>query len=665
VLAACLALLLLEPRWLAALRNPLFDAYQRLMPRERDSAPAIVVAIDDASLDARGQWPWPRSVVAELVDKLAEAGALVIGLDLLFVEPDRQAAGADAALAQAVRGRNVVLAIVGLDERDRRFPLPPLGPPLLAASEREFPLPSYLAHLQSLAEIDRAAAGRGLINVDTSDRVIRRLDMLGRIGAVTVPGFAVEMLRVATGVPALGLGDPGGGEAEIRLGDVAIPLHEDGRFWIHYGRQDPERVVSADTVLASRLTPGFLRDKLVLVGSLSAGLQDSHPTPLREMIGGVELHAQVLEQIFDGRFLRRPAAALWTEAALLAAAGLLCVMLMPRVRSWVHGFLLLGAAAVFSLAGVLAFRLGWLLDVATPALGLSVVVAAMLAMLLAEADRQRRTLREAQVRVEGELHAAQRIQAGLLPSPRELFADERRFQLGVILEPARTVGGDFYDCFMVDRNRLFVIVADVSGKGLPASLFMALSKSLIKSIALRTGDDPGAILTRANGEIARDNPESLFVTAFVALLDTRIGSLAFSNAGHEPPLARRPDGTLDAVEHSGGPPLCVMSNYEYPTEYRQLAPGEWLCIVTDGVTEAMNARLEAYGSTRLRALLAGLPAGAAPDEVLVALRQDVRDFVGVQQRSDDLTAMCLRWNGPLEFELEHRDEGEELEDLDG
>jgi len=226
------------------------------------------------------------------------------------------------------------------------------------------------------------------------------------------------------------------------------------------------------------------------------------------------------------------------------------------------------------------------------------------------------------------------------------------------------VGGDFYDCFMVDSRRLFLIVADVSGKGLPASLFMALSKSLIKSIALRTGDDPGAILTRANGEIARDNPESLFVTAFVALLDTRTGTLAFSNAGHEPPRARPPGGALERVEHSGGPPLCVMTNFEYPTEYRRLADGEWLCIVTDGVTEAMDERQSAYGAERLRQLLAGIPEGADAESVLAALRQDVRRFVGAREPSDDLTAVCLRWNGAGGFALERRDEGDELEDLD-
>jgi CHASE2 domain-containing sensor protein len=664
VLAACIALLAFEPRALASLRNYLFDSYQRLMPRERISAPAIVVAIDEASLDARGQWPWPRSVMADLVRKVAQARPAAIGLDVLFIEPDRSSAGADAELAQALRGNPVVLAVAGVGKADRRFPLPPQAAPVRTSAQTELRPKHYPGHLQSLPEIDRAAVGRGLINVDASERIIRRMDLLGRVGAVMLPGFSVELLRVAAGVASLGIAEMGSGEAGLRLGDVAIPLQSDGSFWMHYGKNDPERLVSADNVLTGKASPELLRGKLVLIGIVSYGLQDSYPTPLGDPISGVELHAQVLEQIFDGRFLRRPGAALWLEAALLAAGGLLMVFLVPRARAWLDALLVLGSLSALAFVGLWGFRSGWLIDVATPALGVALVFATLLTAAFAEADRQRRVLREAQARVEGELNAARRIQAGLLPSPRELFAKERRFQLAAILEPARTVGGDFYDCFMVDRNRLFLVVADVSGKGLPASLFMALSKSLIKSVALRTGDDPGAILTRANGEIARDNAESLFVTAFVALLDTRIGSLAFSNAGHEPPWARKPAGVLEQVEHAGGPPLCVMTNFEYPTEYRRLAPGEWLCIVTDGITEAMNQHQAAYGATRLRELLAGLPDGADAEAVVAALRQDVRRFVGASEPSDDLTAMCLRWNGSSEFELERKDEGNELEDLD-
>jgi serine phosphatase RsbU (regulator of sigma subunit) len=116
---------------------------------------------------------------------------------------------------------------------------------------------------------------------------------------------------------------------------------------------------------------------------------------------------------------------------------------------------------------------------------------------------------------------------------------------------------------MLDAHRLFFIVADVSGKGLPASLFMALAKTLLQSAARRV-DDAHSLLIRANAEVSRENPESLFITAFVGILDTRTGMLGFSNAGHEPPFARRPGGELTRLEHAGGPPLCVIENFPYP-----------------------------------------------------------------------------------------------------
>ena len=150
---------------------------------------------------------------------------------------------------------------------------------------------------------------------------------------------------------------------------------------------------------------------------------------------------------------------------------------------------------------------------------------------------------------------------------------------------------------------------------------------------------------RANAEVTRENPEALFVTAFAGILDVRSGMLEFCNAGHEPPFARRPGGALDRLEHRGGPPLCVIENYAYPVERRQVAPGEWLCVVTDGVTEAMNARGELYGAQRLQTVLRALPEGAAPTHVIDAVRADVRAFVGAAVPSDDLTLLCVRWNG--------------------
>jgi serine phosphatase RsbU (regulator of sigma subunit) len=174
---------------------------------------------------------------------------------------------------------------------------------------------------------------------------------------------------------------------------------------------------------------------------------------------------------------------------------------------------------------------------------------------------------------------------------------------------------------------------------------MALAKALIKSIALRAENpDPGAILVRANAEVGRDNMESLFVTVFAGLLDTRTGTLAFCNAGHAAPLACAPEGSPEIVEHAGGPPLCVIEGFEYPSAHRSLMRGEWLCVVTDGVTEAMNPGGEFYGAARLMELLER-HRSEAPDAIVAAVAEDVRRFTGTAEQSDDLTLLCVRWNG--------------------
>jgi hypothetical protein len=249
VLAACALVLALDlppSRW----REPLFDAYQKLLPRSRASAPAIIVEIDEPSLEARGQWPWPRTVVADLMHAIARAGPAAVGVDLLFVEPDRSTPGADAALAQALEGRKVVLGIAGLELPDRRFPFPPQAAPVRQSSARELPLRRFAAHLQSRAEIDRAAAGRGLLSVDSVDRVIRRVPLVARVGEVVVPALSVEMLRVAAGAATLGIEDRGGERVALVVGEAAIPVQSDGTLRPYFGPHDPARFVSAEDLLS-------------------------------------------------------------------------------------------------------------------------------------------------------------------------------------------------------------------------------------------------------------------------------------------------------------------------------------------------------------------------------------------------------------------------------
>ncbi|HXL75569.1 MAG TPA: CHASE2 domain-containing protein, partial [Burkholderiales bacterium] len=317
LLAVCVLLIGLESPPVAALRETLFDGYQMLMPRVRSSAPAVIVDIDERSLDTRGQWPWPRSVTADLVAAISRAGPAAIGVDVLFIEPDRSVAGADAALAQAVQGGKVVLGIAGIDYRDRRFPHPPHVAPVLSSGQRALPLRQFDGQLQSRPEIDRAAAGRGLISTDSPDRIVRRIPLVARIGEVIVPALAVEMVRIATGARELRIDDHGGEHVDLNVGPASIPVQSDGTLNVYFGHHDAQRFVSAEDVLSGKAAAELFRDKFVLVGVSGLGLLDFQATPLGERIPGVEVHAQMLEQIFDGAYLRRPTGAAWTEAALL------------------------------------------------------------------------------------------------------------------------------------------------------------------------------------------------------------------------------------------------------------------------------------------------------------------------------------------------------------
>ncbi|MEO7710470.1 MAG: PP2C family protein-serine/threonine phosphatase, partial [Caldimonas sp.] len=200
----------------------------------------------------------------------------------------------------------------------------------------------------------------------------------------------------------------------------------------------------------------------------------------------------------------------------------------------------------------------------------------------------------------------------------------------------------------VDADRLFFLVGDVAGKGLSASLFMAVSKALCKSVALRAADASiGELMTMANTEVSRDNAAQLFVTAFIGILDLRTGELAYCNAGHDNPTAVLEGRGPLRLEGGDGPGLCVLDDFVYRGAAHALQQGETVCVVTDGVIEADDGTGRLYGGERLDAALRRLHTGTTTAAALVdGLRADVAAFVAGAEASDDVTILALRWLGP-------------------
>jgi serine phosphatase RsbU (regulator of sigma subunit) len=611
------------------------------------------------------------------VTRVASAGSAAIGLDIMMPEPDRLSPerlpqlvegldpevarrlahlpSSDAVLAAALRGRPVVLGMAGLESA----PGPSRG--LGLAPVRAYggdPAPfvrRFAGALRSLEEIDTAAAGRGLISVDPERGVVRRLPLLASVGGVLAPALGLEMLRVAAGAPALTVRAGARGLESVAVGDLVVPTEPDGRVWLHYSRHDPRRFVSAADVLAGRVEADRFERRLVLIGATALGLSDYQATPVADRMAGIEIHAQFLEGVVDGTLLTRPALVRWIEVGILAAGGLLLVSAVPRLRARTSmGLMLLVVAGILALGFLLYAARGLLFDAATPALALIVLFTVMLAATLTEAESQRRALRrqveqqrEAAARLAGELEAARRIQMGTLPRPAAAFPGETRFDLYAMLEPAREVGGDLYDFFLLDADHLFLLIGDVSGKGLPGSLFMAISKALYKSTALRRHGQVALMMREADAEISRDNTEGLFVTVLAGILDARTGELEYCSAGHEPLLLLPREGRpLRRLTEGGGPPLCSVDGFPYAPASLRLEPGDALCLITDGITEAAGPDGELYGRARLEALLGRLGGVVSAAEVGEAIRRDVAAFTGGTEPSDDMAVLVLRYTGP-------------------
>ncbi|MEO7741912.1 MAG: CHASE2 domain-containing protein [Usitatibacter sp.] len=667
VLLVALSLFIVASPVAQQLRHAVFDGYQRFFPLERVRAPVKVVLIDESSIARYGQWPWPRTRLADLIDTIAAYKPLAIGIDLVFPEPDRFSPAAMAAelpiipdsvqkilealpsndeiFARSIRGSDVVLGISAEKSADPRFVAPPLAAPVAMSPAMLGTIQKYPGYIASVPEIDRAAKGRGILNSGPQDQVVRMVPLVAQVQGVIVPSLGVETLRVALD-SVLKVDSLGGGLARLGIADWSVPFHDDGLTWVRFSRHTEEFTAPAAGVFAGDLKPEFLRDAIVLVGVSGLGVLDYKTTPLGEFIPGVFIHAQVIENLYNRVWLVRPHWAVYAEAAALLACGLLLVVFVPRLSALQSINVALGLVVLMAGAAIIAFvHFSTLIDPLWPTIGTLAVFGSAVVGSLSQSEKQRRQLREQAAHMAGEVDSARRIQMGLLPDPSQVLAPDRRFAIAALLEPARTVGGDFYDCFLVDAGRLYFLVADVSGKGLPAALFLAAAKSHIKSAALRERE-LGEVLTRAQDEIERENPEQLFVTAFAAALDLQTGMLEYANAGHEPPFRRTPHGAPERLPGSGGPPLCVMQDYVYPTQRLQLDPGEWIFLVTDGVTEAMNPARGFFGIERLRTSLSSMPHDATPHDLIRRLNEDVKKFAAGAEPADDLTVLALRWEGP-------------------
>lgn len=241
-------------------------------------------------------------------------------------------------------------------------------------------------------------------------------------------------------------------------------------------------------------------------------------------------------------------------------------------------------------------------------------------------------------RIGTELNVATQIQADMLPSIFPAFPDRSEIDIYAVMQPAREVGGDFYDFFWIDDDHLAFLIADVSGKGVPAALFMVIAKTIIKN-HMMNGNSVEKVLELVNHQLCEGNEESFFVTAWLGILNIRTGLVEYSNAGHNPPIHLHGDiGTY--VAGDTGLVLAAMDGMTYTKEQLQLEPGDRILLYTDGVTESVTGDMRAYGEERLLDMVKETR-GICPQEAVVFIKKDIEEFVGEAEQFDDITMLLL------------------------
>lgn len=354
ILVVLLIIRIWDPIPVKTLRLQVFDYFQKIQPRHATDNQVMIVDLDEASLATYGQWPWPRTMMAQLTTNLLNAGVKAVGFDIIFAEPDRSSPAwilathddfntqakehllnlpdHDAVLANAIQQKPIVVSQTALSKVSPvNHTFPPRTPTLVEIGMDPRPhLFSYPGLLRNIPEIETAAAGHGVITLNPEpDGVVRRVPMLLRVDSHILPTLSLELLRVAFNESTLSVNTDFAGVQDITVAQTQIPTDNIGRMWIHFAKRNPEQYISAKDVLTNAVPPKTLAGKVILIGSSAAGLGDDKVTPIEGTLPGVEIHAQILDMLLTQSYLTRSNIALTQELIVILLLGLFIIFLVP------------------------------------------------------------------------------------------------------------------------------------------------------------------------------------------------------------------------------------------------------------------------------------------------------------------------------------------------
>ena len=655
-----IALKTTNPGFVKAISFLSFDLYQKIFPLKKESSEVVIIDIDEKSLKKFGQFPWNRSVFARIIENVNTAKPKAIGFDVFFSEKDRQSPeeiiksynliptdvtqiqkikGHDEILREELERSNSVIAVLGSNvsshgtyDRSAKAKFLSKG-----GDPKEFTF-SFPYSIGSLEKLEKSAKGLGSISfLDQTDGIIRSLPLILRFANKLYPTMGLEMIRVGSKQKNIFVELDEVGIKKVSARPFKISSDPNGLFWIRYKQSQKSQYISASSVYEKKFEESFFREKYVLIGASAQGLFDIVKTPLGATVPGVEVHANVIENILDNSYLIRNPNVYIFELLFSIIIVFITFYFSQNIKPKYSLLIFFSSVISVILTGFVFFLLrSELIDFSYPIFMVTVIFLAGLYFRFLKENELAITNLQKQAVLKKERELAGEVQ-------KRLFPETKKFEKFVYAKniPARDVSGDYYDIIEINENEFYFTLADVSGKGVRSGMLMAKASSIFRTLAnLSLPLEKNVYLV--NNEIVEAKFKGMFVTAVFGKMNVLNGEIEIINAGHENIMLLDESKNFEFIK-ADLPPIGIL---KYPNEKMVIKrniniKNKTFIVYSDGVTEGYSKNGKMLGVEGIQEIILNIKE-INPKNIINNI-VDTLNFDQAKLR-DDITCLCININ---------------------
>ena len=657
LLIILIALKIANPSFIKSISYISFDLYQKTFPLKKQDSNVVIIDIDEKSLSKFGQFPWSRSVFAKIIDKVHVTKPKAIGFDVFFTEKDKQSPEeiiksynlipTDVAQLQKIKGHDEifregleksksVIAVLGsnvsshgtYDRSAKARFLSKGGDP------KEFTY-AYPYSIGSLEKLEKSAKGLGSISfLDQTDGIIRSLPLLVRFQNKLYPTMGLEMVRVGNNQKNLYVELNEVGIKRISSRPYKVSSDPNGIIWIRYKKSQKNQYISASSVFDGKFEESKFKDKYVLIGASAQGLFDLVKTPLGVTIPGVEVHANVIENILDESYLIRNPNTYIFELLFSILVACITFFFSQKIKPKYSLSIFFGSFVLVVIIGfsIFLFR-SELVDISYPIFMLTATFLTGLYFRFVEENRIALANLQKEAKLLKERELAGEVQ-------KSLFPDISRFENFIYATnvPARDVSGDYFDVVGVNKNEYFFTLADVSGKGIKAGMYMAKASSIFRTLS-NLSYPLEKVVFGVNNELVEAKFKGMFVTAVFGKFNIETGDVTFVNAGHESIMVFDRNKNFEFIK-SELPPIGIIKYFtESMVKSKTInLKDKTFVVYTDGVTEGYLKNGEELGAEGVQRIVKTLD-NITPKKLVDSIANELN--WGAEKLRDDITCLAL------------------------